>query len=162
MVMKLLINLMTWCTIFFILVLSGCTTAPPAKPKVSEIIRDGTFIKYSNGLAKDTDTGLEWVVGPDRDTTWSEARDWVEGLKIDGGSWRLPTLKELKTLYKKGTHTRNMNPVLKTTGWWVWSSELEGSSFVWLFDFTNGSKFWDLRSISIDTRAFAVRPSSDR
>lgn len=58
----------------------------------------------SDGV-KDTKTSLEWIAGPDRDTTWSEARFWVQNLSVDGGGWRMPTMNELKTLYQKGDIT---------------------------------------------------------
>ena len=41
------------------------------------IMRDGIYVAYANGIAKDTKTGLEWKAGPDRDTDWNEARSWV-------------------------------------------------------------------------------------
>ena len=46
----------------------------------------------STGIVTDTKTGLEWKVGPDKDTNWDQARAWVRNLKLDGGSWRMPTL----------------------------------------------------------------------
>jgi hypothetical protein len=39
-------------------------------------------------------------IGPDVLLTWFEAKSWIEGLHIDGGGWRLPTILELKTIYK--------------------------------------------------------------
>ena len=51
--------------------------------------RDGIYVAYANGVVKDTNTGLEWKAGPDRDMTWNEARFWVESLNLDGGGWRI-------------------------------------------------------------------------
>ena len=115
------------------------------------------FIANDNGVVKDTKTGLEWLPGPDRNTNWYEAIRWVENLTVDGGGWRMPTLKELSSLYKKGLGTRNMTPLLKTTGSWVWSGETKGSSHAWFFHFFNGKKRWVPRSYSKDGgRVFAV------
>jgi len=140
----------------------------PKKPKYSppvqksgEIDRDGVYVAYANGIVRDTKTGLEWKVGPDRDTDWNEARSWVQSLNIDGGGWRMPTMDELAGLYKNGLGDRNMTPLLKTTGWWVWSGEVEGSSDAWGFNFRNCSWGWYGRLYSIITRAFAVRSRSD-
>ena len=64
-------------------------------------------------------------------------------------------------LYKKGSGDRNMTPLLKTTGWWVWSGETKrfvrclGSSTS-----TYGNRHWDNRNDSHNTRAFAVRSRS--
>ena len=121
------------------------------------IARDGSFCKYANGIVKDTNTGLEWLAGPDRDTNWNEARSWVENLTVAGGGWRMPTREELSVLYQKGAGTRNMTSLLKTTGWWVWSGETRDSSSAWDFDFYDGSENWRYRSSSNNSRGFAVR-----
>ena len=120
--------------------------------------RDGVYVAYANGTVRDTSTGLEWKAGPDRDTTWNEARSWVQSL---GGDWRMPTMDELERLYQKGKGDRNMTPLLKTTGWWVWSGEERGSSLAWVFNFDIGYRGWYDRRFSNTYRAFAVRSRSD-
>jgi hypothetical protein len=72
----------------------------------------------------------------------------------------MPTMDELQGLYKKGVGERNMTPLLKTTGWWVWSGEPNGSSLVWVFTFSSGLRHWGNRDLSL-FRAFAVRSRSD-
>ena len=121
------------------------------------IAQDGNFCKYADGVVKDTSTGLEWLAGPDRHATWDEARSWVNNLTVDGGGWRMPTIEELKTLYQKGAGTRNMTPLLETTGLWVWSDEIKDSSSAWGFYFNRGDKYWGFRSHSKHGRGFAVR-----
>ena len=88
-----------------------------------------------SGVVFDKNTGLEWFVGPDRDTTWNDAKAWVESLDVAGGGWRMPTEEELRTLYKYGAGTRNMTPLLKTTGWLVWTGEASNSSSAWMDPF---------------------------
>jgi len=142
----------------------------PFKWKTIEIIdEDRWFVRYNNDVVKDTKTGLEWISGPDRPTTWKEAKKWVDSLnKIEfaGGSWRMPTMKELKTLYKKGAGTRNITPLLKTTGEFVWSGETyisnydtRDTSLVCFYDlFFDDSSFNKRDSKYIrNFRAFAVR-----
>lgn len=126
-----------------------------SEPKA--IDRDGTFTAYATGVVYDKNTGLEWYAGPDKSTTWNEAKKWVENLNVAGGGWRMPTKQELKSLYKKGAGERNMTPLLKTTGWWVWSDETKGSSLAWFFPFHSGSKGWTSRNSSGGIRCFAVR-----
>jgi hypothetical protein len=121
------------------------------------IDQDSRFIAYINGIVKDTKTGLEWFVGPDRNTTWDEAKSWTESLSIDGGGWRMPTVKELRTLFKEGSGTLNMTPLLKATGWWIWSVETKDPSSAWLFSFNLGRDYLFQRSSSFNFRAFAVR-----
>ena len=136
-------------------------TRPPSS--TSDVIkRDGIYVAYANGIVRDTKTGLEWKVGPDRNTDWNEARIWVQSLNLDGGGWRMPSADELKALYKKGTGSRNMTPLLKTNGWYVWSGETKGSSDAWAFGFSSGGRRWSFHYDPIHSRAFAVRSRSDR
>ncbi|MBC8466589.1 MAG: DUF1566 domain-containing protein [Deltaproteobacteria bacterium] len=132
---------------------------PPTTSKV--IKRDGVYVAYANGIVKDTKTGLEWKVGPDRETNWNEARSWVQSLSLDGGGWRMPTTDELAGLYERGKGDRNMTPLLKTTGGWVWAGETKGSSSAWFFRFDAGGRDWGTRGNSVHVRAFAVRSRSD-
>jgi len=107
-------------------------------------------------IITDTQTNLQWYVGPDKDTTWDKAKVWVESLTVDGGGWRMPTVEELKKLYERGRGERNIDPVFKATGWWVWASEVKDSSSAWYVDFYYGDGDYD-RSDSTHHRAFAAR-----
>lgn len=126
---------------------------------VKIIYKDGRFIAYNNGIVKDTKMGLEWIAGPDRNTTWYEAKRWVAGLRVDGGGWRMPTIKELKTFYQKGAWTRSMTQLLKTTGWFVWSGNTKEPWPGWgvYFDRSFGIERWGHRDGSRNLRGFAVR-----
>ena len=128
-----------------------------AAGKTEIIAKYGQYVSYKNGIVYDEKTNLEWIVGPDKDTTWDEAKAWVESLSVEGGGWRMPTRAELKTLYQKGTGTHNFTPLLKTTGSWVWSGETEGSSSAWAFFFAGGYEAWPARYRSTIGRGFAVR-----
>jgi hypothetical protein len=90
----------------------------------------GNFIAYAMGVVYDKNSGLEWYAEPDRDTNWYEANSWVENLKVAGGSWSMPTRYELYALFQKGAGSENMTPLLKITGWYVWSGETWDSSMV--------------------------------
>jgi len=133
----------------------------PSSSTSDVIKRDGVYVAYANGIVRDTKTGLQWKVGPDKSTNWNEARSWVQSLNLDGGGWRMPTMDELRTLYKKGAGSRNMTPLLRTTGYYVWSGETEGLSSAWPFCFDADSRDWRSRSYSSSGRAFAVRSQND-
>jgi len=158
---------------------------PSSEKKISG--RDGIYVAYANGIVKNTNTGLEWKAGPNKNTSWEKARAWVRSLNLDGGGWRMPTKDEVKSLYMEGAGNCNMTPLLKTTAWWVWSNETknsplettglrtffdnakralfsssEGSSYAWIFYFSDGYGYWLDRSTSDNLRAFAVRSRSDR
>lgn len=147
----------------FLLMFNSCQTAEhyeqtksPEDSKLKVVARDHNFIAYATGVVYDRDTGLEWYVGPDRDTTWEEAKSWVLNLKVAGGDWRMPTKNELKTLYRKGVGTRNTTPLLRTTGWWVWSAETR-ESWGGDFSFYDGDVGWASWVSNHDGRGFAVR-----
>lgn len=132
-----------------------------AKRKAEVRGRHGTLIRYGSGVVYDKNTDLEWVAGPDGDTNWYDAKRWVENLKVAGGGWRMPTERELKTLYKKGAGSSNMTPLLHTTGYYVWSGETKGSSLAKCLRFVywlrEGSGAWYEQDDSIRIRGFAVR-----
>ena len=141
------------------LVLFLCLSFTLAAQK--EVDRDGVYVVNANGIVKDTKTGLEWKVGPDQDTTWSQARSWVQSLNLDGSGWRMPTMDELEGLYKDRTGSGNITPLLKTTGWWVWSGETKSWLSAWHFNFIYATEDWSSRSTPTDYgRSFAVRSRS--
>ncbi len=118
--------------------------------------RDGDFILHRTGIVFDKKANLEWYAGPDMYTNWNKAKKWVENLTVAGGGWRMPTRKELKTLYKEGVGESKW-PLLKTIEWWVWSGDYSSSSSAWSFDFRRGRESWSRRSPSYGARGFAVR-----
>jgi hypothetical protein len=69
----------------------------------------------------------------------------VSELNLKRSEWEMLSIAELKGLYKSGAGTRNMTPLLETSGWYVWISEALS------FNFTNGYDFYS------NSRAFAVR-----
>ncbi len=141
-------------------------TKKDAAPPVSKTVKDATEEKprrrfvFNNGAVWDTRTRLEWIVGPDEGTSFSEAKQWLA--KKNGHStrslWRIPTNNELKTICNK------WNPlpaIFKTTGLYVWSYEGADSANVWVFDLENGGLV-SHRNISVTVeRVFAVRLRKD-
>jgi len=89
-------------------------------PSVTEakiVARDAHYEKYANGIVYDTQTGLEWYPGPEKEREWNKAVLWTKSLDIDGGGWRLPTIEELRELYQDGVGSRNMTPLIVMSGW---------------------------------------------
>ena len=109
------------------------------------------------GYVHDPRSRLYWVAGPDKDTNWYEAKSWVQSLNLDDEGWRMPTMDEVESLYNEGSGSRNMTSLLKTTGWWVWSGEIVGSSEAGIFNFSSGLRLWLDPHDSHSRRAFAVR-----
>ena len=129
------------------------------EPKV--IDGDERFDVYASGIIKDRLTGNEWYIGPDVFFTWFEAKSWIEGLHIDGGGWRLPTILELKTIYKFQRLNTDLPKIFrkKTTKAVVWSSEsnVPAMAKVFRYDYEDGlAKSYKKSSDRLST-GFAIR-----
>lgn len=114
------------------------------------------FTVSEEGVIADSRTKLEWIAGPDRDTNYAEAEQWVANCNVAGGNWRMPTVQELATLYQKGIGEQNMDPAFRTTGWWVWAEPRDSSS-AWDFYFLGGKESWGSRGFSYGYRVFGMR-----
>jgi hypothetical protein len=130
--------------------------SPPPKT-LNETARDGVYIAYANGIVKDTSTGLEWFAWTGRNMNWHNASAWVQSLNLDGGGWRMPNLNELEGLYRRGSGSYNITPLLRTTGWHVWSAETRNGTFAWGFYFRNGERYSSRRTDSSKGGVLAVR-----
>lgn len=116
------------------------------------------FQASADGMIVYSQNGLAWVVGPDQDTNYSQAMQWVSSCTVAGGGWRMPTRVELKTLYQQGVGKRNMDPAFKTTGWHVWAEpDPRHSSSAWAFSFDGGLEQRETRDNSFNRRVFGVR-----
>ena len=121
-------------------------TKKDAAPPVSKTVKDATEEKpghrfvFNNGAVRDTHTGLEWIVGPDEGTSFSEAKKWVDNKNARvhfaaHNLWRIPTNKELQTICNKW---KSLPAILETTGWYVWSYKGPDAAEVWVYDLRNG------------------------
>jgi|GEM_PF-3372936 len=80
----------------------------------------GHFIDNGDGTVTDTTTGLMWtksdsraMAGPNSlGLTWEAAMDWVRRLNMGGHrDWRMPTIRELQTIYDPNSAVRSWHPV---------------------------------------------------
>lgn len=141
-----------------------------ASPPV--IKNQARFSVSSCNSIKDSQTGLEWYVGPDRNITWYEAQQWTGGLNTCGGGWRMPSIEEIRTLYnpylKAGTgfyldgkyFPAHIDPVFNAIGGgsWVWSNEKLGEDNARSFNLNQGKAVaYAPMNTHYSTRAFAVR-----
>lgn len=143
------------------LILAACAGAPPAKVeqtgKTAPVkVLSERYTVLPGGVIADARTGLQWVVGPDRDMDFDQAVAWVGSCRAAGGGWRMPTREELRSLHQAGAGERNMAPVFRTSGWWVWAEPRDAQS-AWSFSFNHGCATWDARINSRYGRAFGVR-----
>jgi hypothetical protein len=133
-----------------VLGLAGVTTAINSKP-----IDQGRYLDLGDGVALDTQTGLQWMrcalgqtwngqtcVGEAKKFNWEDAKKAADKNNYAGHSdWRLPTIDELKTLIVKGqTPTINQQVFPNTPSSWFWSgSPSAGLAYcAWCVDFGYG------------------------
>lgn len=143
-------------------------------PPVVSVAATGTpgYTVTACGSIKDSQSGLEWFVGPDKDMTWFEAKQWSNDLQSCDGGWRLPALNELKTLFNKeltaGTGYYTSNKYWKAHippefdaiggGAWVWTKESINEEKARSINFNQniGAEF-SKSGAAYPTRAFAVK-----
>ncbi len=109
------------------------------------------------GTILDKNNRLEWLVGPDRDMDYNQAAAWAQKLGFCGGRWRLPTLKELETLYLNGAGKANRDMIFNVDYQKVWSSQKDNPGIAHYFYFYRGFSQWQVRTDAKDMRVLAVR-----
>jgi hypothetical protein len=146
-------------------------TVNSANPSTEQNKNQARFSVTSCNSIKDTQTGLEWFIGPDRNMTWYDAQQWTVGLGSCGGGWRMPTIEEIRTLYNPalragtGYYTEgryfpaHIDPVFNAIGGgaWVWANEKLGDE-ARSFNLNQGKAVtYSAMNTFYSTRAFAVR-----
>jgi hypothetical protein len=121
----------------------------------------GRFSKDAQGVITDTQTGLSWLVGPDKPTSWQDAQAWVKGLSAKSPGWRLPLRSELYALVGSGETAgrrggSRIDPIFQLTACCVWSSE-SGEASEPPFHVCYCRENWFRRVFNPHFRAFAVR-----
>jgi hypothetical protein len=112
-------------------------------PEVSEpkvIARDAHFIKYGNDIVFDTKTNLEWYAESSKNVLWAEAKRRVSKLKVDGGGWRMPSIKELGTLFQSNIDGKDITNLLNVNYGFIWSGEKAGEFHAKGLNFENGQQ----------------------
>ena len=126
------------------------------------------FIDNKDGTIIDTSTDLMWASTDNMgDITWHDAKIYCENPPIAGykySGWRMPTVKELRTLYIKdgskyetdcGLNVR-IHPAITLSCAWVWSSESKAIS-AYAFSFRKGYQYSTLMLDKKNFRALPVR-----
>ena len=133
-------------------------TGVPNKKVVTEPTR--RTLTAPEGTWIDPDTNLMWIVKDNgQDINWNEAIEYAKNLRSGGYSdWRLPTIEQLKGLYDpKNGGKYNVKRPVELTGYWVWSSESNGSGSALGFIFGFGVRYSGPVGASGVGRALCVR-----
>ena len=146
------------CTVFWVVLLAATTRAEQLRYEEDIVAVDGRFLKHASGMVDDVHTGLQWFPAPDRPVDFEAAGRWAAGLTVAGGRWRLPTVAELRTLHHTGDAVRNIVPMFKNSGYWIWAAGKDGDPARWVFGFSYGGEGWGGRPPEDGGRALAVRP----
>jgi len=139
-----------------LLVLFGFGVAGNGSKAVASETDSGRFTVSDLGVIYDSETGLQWVVGPDKEMPYEPARQWVTACNTAGGGWRMPTRKELRTLNQKELKNRPLDPAFKITGWAVWAEPRDDSS-AFYFIFSATFPFGHHCAHDVGKRVFGVR-----
>jgi hypothetical protein len=135
---------------FAVLIVTSCISA-------EVVSTDRHLVRYDTGVVYDIQSGLEWYAGPDQGMRWEEAESWATRLDAAGGGWRMPSLKELETLYHVGDGVNNITALLSNSGYWIWAGPTKDLSSKWIFGFSYGGEGWSGQAPADGGRAIAVR-----
>jgi hypothetical protein len=104
-------------------------------------------LKAEAELVTDLATGLVWEQKAASELyTWSDAETRCAGLELDGGGFRLPTLKELHTLIDERRANpaidRKLFPGSKAAIYWTSSPLAKFQTYAWSVNFAYGLDYW--------------------
>lgn len=103
-----------------------------------------------DGTTKDFRTGLLWQEEKGTAKTWEEALAYCEGLDLDYRNWRLPNIRELRSLLSGQRGFPAIDPdsfETEQAPYWTATTSADAANIAWVVDFergnawtTNGSK----------------------
>jgi hypothetical protein len=113
---------------------------------------------------KDNATGLTWSIKDNEsDTNWVQASNYCKNLSLEGQKdWRLPTIKELETIYdKRQSKLFKAKDPIELTSETMWAEATGSGGEAWTFNFLNGgtSLLPTMGSCGGNGRALCVRQS---
>jgi hypothetical protein len=126
---------------------------------VAESNQGNRFVASGDNTVLDTKTGLMWATKDNEvDTNWDAAKSYCENYSADGHTnWRLPTLKELGTIYDSTSQKRfkTVAPII-LSGCCPWSSDTQRKRARTIF-FMSGEINKFSKKLSTGFRALPVR-----
>ncbi len=111
----------------------------------------------TDSTVTDKGTGLEWQNNnPDTTHTWQDALAYCETLSLDDKTdWRMPNIRELKSLLDYNRYYPAVNPILLSHSSSYWSATTvanESQPSAWVVFFGNGDDIWKAKTESYHVR----------
>ena len=134
--------------LLLLIFLYSCAIAEHPSSQSSVIGQDDQYIKYIDGTVLDQNTGLMWGAEDEGVLNFQGARKYCSDLRLAGyNDWRLPTMKELQSLYiqEKGSLNKGFITQLISVNGWIWSSDYRKEDYclkVATFNFSYGFPQW--------------------
>jgi hypothetical protein len=136
---------------FFFSIIYLCASLSLATGPFTEngdtVYDEATGLTWQKGTADINGDGLitmDTFPGGDR-VTWQEALAWCEGSSLASQyDWRLPNIKELKSLVDRSKRNPAIDPVFEVAMYLYWSSTTLSSDPInsWSIDFRSGLNNW--------------------
>ena len=119
------------------------------------------FQAVGKNIVYDSQTELMWAVRDNgKDVDWYDADNYCKDFEAGGYSdWRLPDVKELATLYTKGTKNKDgyfIIDLIKITDCCMWSADTNMGGAE-IFSFKSGKKPVGFLADTYQLRALPVR-----
>jgi hypothetical protein len=125
-----------------------------------EIGNKSRFVASSDGTVLDRETGLMWAATDNgEDINWADAVSYCDAFQGGGHTdWRLPTEKELKTIFDPNSEKKfKTNQFITLTACCPWSGDSRGKKRAVGIIFIIGEKNVYSKTESKDFRALPVR-----
>lgn len=123
-----------------------CSEDPPAIAPTEVAAAAKTRFEVLDETVRDNETGLVWTRrnASEKRLAWTEAKEACEKLELDGGGWRLPTIKELLSLVDYERSSPAIDPAFECNSDWYWASTpvASVSGCAWFVLFGVGGARW--------------------
>ena len=132
----------------------------PIPWNITGVGNNGRFVAYDDGTVLDGKTGLMWAATDNgEDINWADAVSYGDTFQGGGYTdWRLPTEKELRTIFDPGSDRKfKTNEFITLTACCPWSGDSRGKKRAVSIIFIIGEKNVYSKAVSADFRALPVR-----